>query len=99
MVPGVLVAQGNQVSQSQVAQAGQEHLGVPGARQRPPLSGPVRCMVTEERKHHQSLEVWSFCQDIGKKSVNSAIVIFVLNPEHKLGGGRLKEQWPSCHVE
>lgn len=71
MVPGVLVAQGNQVSQSQVAQAGQEHLGVPGARQRLPLSGPVRCMVTEERKHHQSLEVWSFCQDIGKKSVNS----------------------------
>lgn len=52
MVPGVLVAQGNQVSQSQVAQAGQEHLGVPGARQRLPPSGPVRCMVTEERKHY-----------------------------------------------
>lgn len=32
VAPGVPVAQGNQVSQSQEAQAGQEHLGVLGAQ-------------------------------------------------------------------
>ena len=56
-------------------------------------------MVTEERKHFQSLEAWSSWQDMGKKSVNPATVIFVLNPGHKLGGGRLKGQWPSRFVE
>lgn len=38
---GVPVVQGHQVSQSQVAQAGLEFLGDPGAPQQPLLSVPV----------------------------------------------------------